>query len=88
MGLRQDDRADRRRLNRKLLPVKLAQVLEPLEQPAVDKDAVARRAMSKSASVSLCGFLGQGRSGCRPISTGSNHGVVGEVARDPDVLPV
>lgn len=56
MGLRQDDRADRRRLNRKLLPVKLAQVLEPLEQPAVDKDAVARRAMSTSASVSLCGF--------------------------------
>ena len=43
-------------IDRQPLPVQLAQVLQPLEQPAVDKDAVARRAMSKSASVSLCGF--------------------------------
>ncbi len=28
-------------MNRKLLPIQLTQVLEPLEQPAVDKDAVA-----------------------------------------------
>ena len=56
MGMRQDDGLDRLRLDRELLPVQFAQVLEPLEQPAVDKDAVARRAMSKSASVSLCGF--------------------------------
>ena len=43
MGLRQDDRADRRRLNRKLLPVKLAQVLEPLEEAAIDECLVLPR---------------------------------------------
>lgn len=50
MGLRQDDRADRRRLNRKLLPVKLAQVLEPLEQPAIDQQTVAAMLEQKAGS--------------------------------------
>ena len=36
--VRQHDRRDVRRLDRQVAPVALAQLLEPLEQPAVDQD--------------------------------------------------
>jgi hypothetical protein len=41
MGMCQDDGVDGVRLNWKLLPVQFAQVLESLEQAAIDQDAMA-----------------------------------------------
>jgi hypothetical protein len=40
MGVRQDNVIDRFRWDGKFLPVQIAQILEPLEQAAIDEDAM------------------------------------------------
>ena len=43
VGVGEDDRVDARRVDRQRLPVPFAQLLEPLEQPAVDQHTVCAR---------------------------------------------